>query len=73
MIRAINVVLCSAILLISTVTLLAHGNERAEAMLSVNGAEVSVEYGRPALKGRTVQQLFAQLGKGGIWRLGAPL
>jgi hypothetical protein len=30
-----------------------------------------VEYGRPALKGRTVQQLFAQLGTGGIWRLGA--
>ena len=71
MIRAINVVLCSAVLLISTVTLLAHGNERAKAMLSVNGAEVSVEYGRPALKGRTVQQLFAQLGTGGIWRLGA--
>ena len=71
MIRAINVVLWCAILLISTLTLPARGNERATAMLSVNGAEVSVEYGRPALKGRTVQQLFAQLGTGGIWRLGA--
>lgn len=49
----------------------AHGNSRGEAKVTVDGKEVSVEYGRPSLKGRTVEGLLEQLKPGGVWRLGA--
>jgi len=49
----------------------AQGNPRATAKLVLKGQAVSVEYGRPALKGRTVEQLLGQLGVGEVWRLGA--
>ncbi len=69
--RVLNVVLGCAILLISTALVLAHGNAHATEKISVNGAEISVDYNRPSLNGRSVEQLLAQLGPGGIWRLGA--
>jgi len=49
----------------------AQGNPRGTAKLELKGQTVSVEYGRPALKGRTVEQLLGQLGVGDVWRLGA--
>jgi hypothetical protein len=49
----------------------AQGNPRGTAKLVLKGQTVSVEYGRPALKGRTVDQLLGQLGPGDVWRLGA--
>jgi len=49
----------------------AQGNPRMTAKLELKGQTVSVEYGRPALKGRTVEQLLGQLGPGDVWRLGA--
>lgn len=49
----------------------AQGNPRGSAKLTLKGKEVSVEYGRPALKGRSVEQLLGQLGPGEVWRLGA--
>ena len=49
----------------------AQGNPRGTAKLVLKGQAVSVEYGRPALKGRTVEQLLGQLGPGDVWRLGA--
>jgi hypothetical protein len=36
----------------------------------VNGNKVAVEYGRPALKGRTVAELLGQLPANRVWRLG---
>lgn len=50
---------------------LAQRNPRGTASLTLNGKTVSVEYGRPALQGRTVGQLLGQLETGEIWRLGA--
>lgn len=52
-------------------TALAQGNPRGISKLDLKGKVVSVEYGRPSLKGRTVQQMFDQLKSGDFWRLGA--
>jgi hypothetical protein len=50
---------------------LAQANPRGMATLSVNGKAVSVEYGRPSLKGRSVADLLGRLRPGAVWRLGA--
>lgn len=49
----------------------AQGNPRGKASLEVNGKKVTVDYGRPSLKGRTVQEMMDHLPADGIWRLGA--
>ncbi len=49
----------------------AQNNPRDTAKLTLNGKAVSVEYGRPALKGRTVNQMLDRLKPGDVWRLGA--
>jgi hypothetical protein len=51
--------------------LLAQGNPRGTSKIMLKGATVSVEYGRPALKGRTVEDMLAKLKPGQVWRLGA--
>jgi len=49
----------------------AQRNPRATTKVSLEGKAVSVEYGRPSLKGRTVAQMLDQLKAGDFWRLGA--
>lgn len=44
---------------------------RGTAKITVGGKTVTVEYGRPSLNGRTVDELLGQLLEGGYWRLGA--
>ena len=44
---------------------------RGTSELSLNGTKVSVEYGRPSLRGRTIQGMLADLGPGEAWRLGS--
>ena len=46
-------------------------NPRGTAELTLSGNAVSVEYGRPALKGRTAEAMLERLGPGQVWRLGA--
>lgn len=43
---------------------------REEVTALVNAKKVTVEYGRPSLKGRTVDQLLTQLGADRVWRAG---
>jgi len=43
---------------------------RETASASVGGKKVSIEYGRPSLKGRTLDSLIAQLPEDRIWRAG---
>lgn len=50
---------------------LAQEGVRGKSELTLNGARVSVEYGRPSLRGRSVQDLLAELSPGDVWRLGA--
>jgi DUF2911 family protein len=59
-----------ALTLISIVaqTGLAHGAERAQAKATIGGAHVTVDYGRPLLKGRDPLNL---LKPGQVWRIGA--
>ncbi len=68
--QLVNVVLGCVVFLVSAGTALAQ-IPRGTAKLSLIGKEISVEYGRPSLKGRTVQQLLDQLKPGDVWRLGA--
>ena len=51
-----------------TQTALAHGAERDKATATLNGANVSIEYGRPMLKGRDPLSLIKP---GQVWRIGA--
>jgi hypothetical protein len=44
---------------------------RGTTALKLNGKTISVEYGRPALKGRKVEDMLSQLPAGEVWRLGA--
>ena len=50
---------------------LAQGNPRGTSTLTLKGKKVSVEYGRPSLKGRTTDELLGRLNAGAAWRLGA--
>jgi hypothetical protein len=49
----------------------AQGNPRGKSTITLEGKTVSVEYGRPSLKGRTTDELLGRLKPGGMWRLGA--
>jgi len=49
---------------------LAQGNPRGAASATVGGKKVSVDYGRPALKGRNLDDLLKQLPADRIWRAG---
>lgn len=46
----------------------AHGNDRGQAKTVIGGAHVSVDYGRPSLRGRDPLKM---LEPGQLWRLGS--
>lgn len=47
---------------------LAHGNDRGQAKLTIGGAKVTIDYGRPSLKGRNITKMIQP---GQLWRIGA--
>jgi hypothetical protein len=49
----------------------AQGKTRGTSTLIIKGKTVSVDYGRPSLRGRTTDELLGMLKPGGLWRLGA--
>lgn len=51
-------------------TVLAQENPRGSASTSVSGKTVAVDYGRPALKGRSLDELLKQLPADRMWRAG---
>jgi len=69
--RLLIAVLAVGLLTLTAESALAQGNPRATSKISVAGKAISVEYGRPSLKGRSVGDLLNQLQPGDVWRLGA--
>ena len=69
--RFLIAVLAMAVIGVVVVSGLAQGNPRGTAKISVGSKTISVEYGRPSLKSRSVADLLAQLKPGDFWRLGA--
>ena len=63
--------LSAGLMVLFALPLAAQGNPRGTATLDLKGKAVTVEYGRPSLKGRTVEQLLEKVPAGGVWRLGA--
>ncbi len=45
-------------------------NARGTATASVGGKKVTIDYGRPVLKGRSIDQLTSQLSADRMWRAG---
>ena len=69
--RLFNGIFGLAVLATLVGTAFAQGNPRGTSEITVNGKKVSVEYGRPSLKGRTIDQMLGRLQPGQFWRLGA--
>ncbi|MBZ5515353.1 MAG: DUF2911 domain-containing protein [Acidobacteriia bacterium] len=57
-----------ALVALGAATTRAHGADRGEAKATVGNAHVSIDYGRPLLKGR---DMLKMLPVGGVWRIGA--
>jgi hypothetical protein len=47
---------------------LAHGNERGQSKAEIEKAQVTIDYGRPTLKGR---DMLKEIQPGQVWRLGS--
>ncbi len=69
--RFLMAVLAVGLLVTTAESVLAQGGSRGTSSISLGGKMVSVEYGRPALNGRSVSELLDQLKPGDFWRLGA--
>ena len=63
--------LLSGVMVFSALPLVAQRNPRGTEKLTLQGKAVTMEYGRPSLNGRSVQDLLANVPAGGFWRLGA--
>jgi hypothetical protein len=62
----------AAVLMVSFVpSAWAQRNPRGTAQLTLDGKTFSVEFGKPSLKGRAVDDMLAGLKAGDVWRLGA--
>jgi len=68
--RTAAVGLCTAIAMLCAITVWGQGN-RGTSKITLKGKAVSVEYGKPSLKGGTVDKQVGRLDVGGFWRLGA--
>ena len=69
--RLLIAVLAMACIIVVVESGLAQRNPRDTAKLSLGEKAISVEYGRPSLKGRSVADMLSQLKPGDFWRLGA--
>ena len=49
----------------------AQRNPRGKAKIELGSRSISVEYGQPSLRGRTVYEMLNKLPPDGVWRLGA--
>lgn len=66
----IRLITLAAVLAATGVALAQDAAPRETVTASVGGKKVTIEYGRPSLKGRTLDQLMSQLPADRIWRAG---
>jgi hypothetical protein len=70
--KRLNIVLVSSVFVamlgLAPFATLAHGQERGTAKATIGSATVSLDYGRPSLKGR---DMLKQMPVGGVWRIGS--
>lgn len=69
--RAMTTILVLGVAVFAALPLMAQRNPRGTAKVMLDGKAVTVEYGRPSLKDRSVEDLLAKVPAGGFWRLGA--
>ncbi len=69
--RVMMTILVLGVAVFAAMPLMAQRNPRGTAKVMVQEKAVTVEYGRPSLKGRSVEDLLAKVPAGGFWRLGA--
>lgn len=68
--RILSGVMATAAVLALAALACAQGNNRGKSEVTLGKKTVSVDFGRPALKGRKVEAMLSQLGAGEVWRLG---
>jgi hypothetical protein len=66
--KSVLTAITTVLLLCFGKSLLAHGNEVADAKATISNATVSIHYARPSLKGRDLSKMIQP---GELWRLGA--
>ena len=69
--RLLIAVLAMGLVVVTAESGFGQRNPRGDSKISLGGKTISVEYGRPSLKGRSVADLLSQLKAGDFWRLGA--
>ena len=60
----------AAVLVAAAAVAVAADNPRGSASAAVGGKKVTIDYGRPALKGRTLDDLTSKLPEDRMWRAG---
>jgi len=65
---ALTGILTAALLVLHPGSTFAQGSERGTVQANISGAHISIDYGRPALRGR---DMLSQIQAGQVWRLGA--
>lgn len=61
----------AALTLAATTAIAQDAIPRGNPAVEIGGKKVSIDYGRPSLKGRTLDQLLSQLPADRVWRAGA--
>ncbi|HUI41787.1 MAG TPA: DUF2911 domain-containing protein [Terriglobia bacterium] len=65
---AMTFIVLAAALALAAASAFGHGNEHGKTQAVIGGANVSIDYGRPTLKGRDLNALIKP---GQLWRIGA--
>ena len=66
--KCLSVVSSVGVLALMAVNGIAHGNERGAVKATIGSATVTVDYGRPMLKGRDLMKMIQP---GDVWRIGS--
>lgn len=66
--KCIRAVVAASAMALLAVNGVAHGNERGTAKAKISSASVTIDYGRPMLKGR---DLMTMIQPGSVWRIGS--